>query len=118
MAEIGYPVDRAALLLEASQVKEHRAGYGFRYEPYNFEPNPDKSICEQVLQLLDLDPADIEDVYFTGALTDPAKTDFFVEYKDLEGKSRRYTPNFVIRKKPQPGGRPGTGRILIAEIKR
>ncbi len=116
-AEISYPVDRAALLLGASQIRENRAGYGFHYEPYNFDSNPEKSFCEQVLQLLDLDPDDIEDVYFTGALTDPAKTEFFVEYKDLEGKFRRYTPDFIIRKKPLPGERSGTGKVLIVEIK-
>ncbi len=61
--------------------------------------------------------ADIEDVYFTGGLTDPGKTDFFVEYKDDKGKWRRYTPDFVIRKKPGPGKPPGTGRVIIVEIK-
>jgi hypothetical protein len=57
-------------------------------------------------------------VYFTGGLTDPAKTDFFVEYRDLAGKWRRYTPDFVIRKKPALGRPPGSGRVLIVEIKR
>jgi type III restriction enzyme len=39
----------------------------------------------------------VEGIYFTGALTDPNKTEFFVEYKDDKGKWRRYTPDFVIR---------------------
>jgi hypothetical protein len=59
----------------------------------------------------------VEDLYFTGGLTDPSKTDFFVEYKDDKGKWRRYTPDFVIRKKPPRGWPPGSGRVLIVEIK-
>ena len=66
---------------------------------------------------LNLKPEEVEDIYFTGALTDPNKTDFYVEYKDDKGKWRRYTPDFVIRKKPKPGGKPGTGRVFIIEIK-
>ena len=64
-----------------------------------------------------LQPEDVEDIYFTGALTDPAKTDFFVEYRDDKGKWRRYTPDFVIRRKPAKGGKPGAGRAYIVEIK-
>ena len=60
----------------------------------------------------------MEDIYFTGALTDPAKTDFFVEYKDDKGKWRRYTPDFVIRKKPEKGRKTGSGKVFIVEIKR
>jgi predicted nucleotidyltransferase len=57
-------------------------------------------------------------MYFTGGLTDPNKTDFFVEYKALDGRTRRYTPDFVIRKKPALGQPRGSGRVLIVEIKR
>lgn len=117
-ANIMYPVDREKLLLWPQEVKENRAGYGFHYVPYNFDSNPEKSFCEQLLQHLDIDPDDIEDIYFTGALTDPAKTEFFVEYKDDRGKWRRYSPDFVIRKQPVAGARPGTGKVLIIEIKR
>jgi type III restriction enzyme len=60
----------------------------------------------------------VEGIYFTGALTDPNKTEFFVEYKDDKGKWRRYTPDFVIRRKPAAGGKPGTGKAIIVEIKR
>ena len=51
-------------------------------------------------------------------MTDPAKTDFFIEYKDDKGKWRRYTPDFVIRKKPAKNGKRGTGKVYIVEIKR
>ena len=36
---------------------------------------------------LNLRPDEVEDIYFTGALTDPAKTEFFVEYKDDKGNA-------------------------------
>jgi len=55
-------------------------------------------------------PKNIEDIYFTGALTDPQKTDFFVDYKGEDALWHRYTPDFIIRQKD--------GRCLIVEIKR
>lgn len=116
-AEIAYPVDRERLLLWPEQIRENRAGYGFHYAPYNFDSTPEKSFCEQLLRQLNLDPGEVEDVYFTGAITDPAKTEFFVEYRDTEGKYRRYTPDFVVRKKPPRGGKRGPGKVLIVEIK-
>jgi hypothetical protein len=51
----------------------------------------------------------VQEVYFTGAITDPAKTDFTIEYKDEDGRWRRYTPDFIIRRKD--------GKVLIVEIK-
>ena len=42
---------------------------------------------------------------------------FFVEYKDEKGKTRRYTPDFIIRKKPGKGKRKGTGKVYLIEIK-
>ncbi len=50
----------------------------------------------------------MEDIYFTGALTDPNKMDFSVEYKDDKGTWRRDTRDFVIRRKPEDSGRPGS----------
>jgi hypothetical protein len=91
--------------------------YGFHYTPYGFDSNPEKSFFEQLLVDLDLRAGEIEDVFFTGALTDPAKTDFFVEYKDEKGKWHRYTPDFVVRCKAGAGRAPGSGRTLIVEIK-
>ncbi|PIZ89484.1 MAG: hypothetical protein COX89_01335, partial [Candidatus Nealsonbacteria bacterium CG_4_10_14_0_2_um_filter_37_10] len=62
-----------------------------------------------ILRELNEDPDDIEDIYFTGAIDDPNKTDFFFEYKDKEGRWHNYTPDFLIRKK--------NGKMLIVEIK-
>ncbi len=118
-AEIVYPKDRESLLLARETLKDRNpADFGFHYDPYAFDSNPEKSFLELVLEELRLDPADIEDVYFTGGLTDPSRTDFFVEYKDEKGKWRRYTPDFVVRRKPAHGGSPGSGRAVIVEIKK
>lgn len=113
-AEIVFQKERQNLLLEADRVRENINGFGFHYAPYNFDSHPEISFFEQMLAHLNIHPDDIEDMYFTGALTDPDKTDFFVEYKDEAGKWRRYTPDFVIRRKDE-NGKPGES--LIVEIK-
>jgi hypothetical protein len=118
-AEIVYPKDREKLLLSWEATKKENPGdFGFHYAPYNFDSNPEKNFFEQMLVQLNMTRGEVEDVYFTGAVTDPAKTDFYVEYKDDKGKMRRYTPDFVIRRKPKQGGKPGSGRVVIVEIKR
>jgi hypothetical protein len=117
-AEITYPKDREHLLLSWSAMQQQNEhNFGFHYSPYDFDSNPEKSFFEQVLTHLNLRPDQVEDIYFTGALTDPAKTEFFVEYKDDKGKWRRYSPDFVVRKKPRRGAKRGSGRVLIVEIK-
>lgn len=118
-AEIVYPKDRERLLVSMTALaKDNPLGYGFHYTPYNFDSNPELSFFEQMLARLNLKPGDVEDIYFTGALSDPAKTDFLIDYKDDKGKWRRYTPDFVIRRKASKGGKPGSGKVLIVEIKR
>jgi len=109
-AEIIYPKDREHLLLHCEALQDNDGNFGFHYTPYNFDSNPEKDFFEQMLRALNQKPEEVEDIYFTGALTDPAKTDFYVEYKDDKGKWRRYTPDFVIRRKD--------GKTLIVEIKR
>lgn len=118
-AEIVYPKDREKLLLSWETMKKENPGdFGFHYAPYNFDSNPEKNFFEQMLAQLNMKPDDIEDIYFTGAITDPAKTDFYVEYKDDKGKMRRYTPDFIVSRKPKQGGRPGSGKVVIVEVKR
>jgi len=51
----------------------------------------------------------VEDIYFTGAMDDPNKTDFLFEYQDKDGKWHNYAPDFLIRKK--------NGKMLIVEVK-
>jgi type III restriction enzyme len=117
-ADIVYPKDREHLLLSWESMKTHNSrDFGFHYSPYDFDSNPEKSFFEQMLNHLNLKTGDVEDIYFTGAVTDPIKTDFYVEYKDEKGKWRRYTPDFVIRQKPGKGKKPGSGKVFIVEIK-
>lgn len=108
-AEISYPIDREHLLQSWDQWKEKCGEFGFHYTPYNFDSNPELNFFEQMLGQIQLNPDDVEDIYFTGALTDPKKTDFYVEYKGEDGNWHRYTPDFVIRRKD--------GKTLIVEIK-
>ena len=83
--------------------------FGFHYTPYNFDSNPEKDFFIKLLSMLNEDPADIEDIYFTGAISDPNKTDFIFEYKGKDGRWHNYTPDFLIKKK--------NGKMLIVEIK-
>lgn len=108
-AEISYPLDREKLLARWEEWRDKAGEFGFHYMPYNFDSSPEMGFFEQLLPHLKLHPEDIEDIYFTGALTDPAKTDFYVEYRGEDGRPHRYTPDFIIRRKD--------GRCLIVEIK-
>jgi len=108
-AEISYPIDREKLLVAWADWANAADGFGFHYSPYNFDSNPEKSFFEQLLGHIRLNPDEVEDIYFTGGLTDPKKTDFYVEYKGEDGAWRRYTPDFIIRRKDK--------RCLIVEIK-
>lgn len=117
-AEIVYRKDREALLLSMVDLKaSNPADLGFHYVPYNFDSNPEKDFFLRMLTELNLHPDEVEDIYFTGGITDPAKTDFFVEYKDDKGKWRRYTPDFVIRKRSDHGNGNRPGKVLIVEVK-
>lgn len=109
-AEIIYLKDRESLLmrLEDAQLM-NPAGFGFHYTPYNFDSNPEKSYFDKLLYMANADPKQVEDIYFTGALTATDKTDFYVDYRDEHGDWRRYTPDFLIRLK--------NGKCLIIEIK-
>ena len=109
-AEISYPIDRQDLLTRWDEWKSEAGKFGFHYDPYNFDSAPERSFFSQLLEALQLNPDQVEDVYFTGALTDPQKTDFFVEYKGDDKNWHRYTPDFVIRRKD--------GKCLIVEIKK
>jgi len=88
---------------------QKQSPFGFHYSPYNFNSKPEKEFFENIIRALNENPDDIEDIYFTGAISDPNKTDFFFEYKDKNGKWHTYTPDFLIRKK--------SGKMLIVEIK-
>ena len=109
-AEISYPIDREQLLAAYTDWQAQAGHLGFHYDPYNFDSKPERSFFDLLLGYLNQHPEDIDDIYFTGGLTDPQKTDFFVEYKGEDGQWHRYTPDFIIRRKD--------GKCLIIEIKK
>jgi len=109
-AEIMYPIDRQDLLTSYQKWKEKAGDFGFHYDPYNFDSHPEQNFFDQMLDHLKLHPDEVEDIYFTGAITDPQKTDFFVQYRGEDGEWHRYSPDFIIRRKD--------GRCLIVEVKK
>ena len=109
-AEITYQVGKEHLLLSWSELLAQNGGdFGFHTDPYGFDSNPERDFFLQLLSAVNLAPDQVEDIYFTGGLNDPQKTDFFVEYADVDGRWRRYSPDFVIRRRD--------GRCCIVEIK-
>jgi septal ring-binding cell division protein DamX len=85
-AQISYSVSQEKLLrhVEAFASGNPR-DLGFHYSPYNFDSGAEAEFFETLLAELQLNKDDIEDIYFTGALTSPNKTDFIVEYLDTDG---------------------------------
>ncbi len=83
--------------------------FGFHYDPYNFDSKPEKEFFENLLLVFGENPDDVEDIYFTGAITSKEKNDIIFEYKGSDGKWHNYTPDFLIKKK--------NGKIIIVEIK-
>jgi len=109
-AEITYRKDKEHLLLSWQEMMGQNDGdFGFHYDPYNFDSKPEQHFFRQMLHAINVAPEHVEDVYFTGGLTDPRKTEFHVEYKGEDGKWHRYSPDFVVRRKD--------GRCTIVEIK-
>lgn len=108
-AEITYHKEQEDLLLSWQQLARTADPFGFHYTPYNFDSGPERDYFLQLMTQLDQDPHDIADVYFTGAITDPRKTDVYVEYKGIDGRWHRYSPDFVIRRHD--------GHTTIVEIK-
>jgi type III restriction enzyme len=83
--------------------------YGFHYEPYNFDVQAERDFFNKILGILTMKREQIEDIYFTGGLTNPKYTDFYFEYKAEDNKYHKYYPDFLIKKK--------SGELYIIEIK-
>jgi hypothetical protein len=109
-AEIQFPIDRQRLLTSYHAWKAKAGAFGFHYDPYNFDSRPEQNFFEQMLAHLNVHPDEVEDIYFTGAISDPQKTDFYVDYFGEDGRWHRYSPDFLIRRTD--------GKCLIVEIKR
>ncbi len=110
-ARISFAKDRAHLYKRADELPDAALArdMSFHYEGYNFDSQPEAQYLERVLALLKQHPGQIDGVWFTGGLTDPAKTELFAEYQGVDGRWHRYTPDFVISRKD--------GKVLVVEIK-
>lgn len=116
-AQITYHKDRANRLWHVEDASaDYGDAFGFHYSPYNFDSLPEKDFLAKVLDVLKVEPGGVEDVYFTGGLGRD-KTDFVVEYKGKDGRWHPYSPDFLIRLKPKVDAAPGSGKLLIVEIK-
>jgi hypothetical protein len=114
-AEIRIPKVNSHLIAPFRDAPVKDTPFGYHYDPYTFDSNAEKSFfLDHLLPHIELNPAEVEDIYFTGGITDNGKTDFFVEYRDDKGHWRNYFPDFIIRLKGK-GNQPG--KCLIVEIK-
>ena len=111
-ARISFAKDREPLYLMARDTPDaaHALASSFHYEGYNFDSGPEAEFLRWALTQLHNESHQIEGVWFTGGITDPAKTDLYAEYLGDDGRWHRYTPDFVLRR--------ADGKHLVVEIKR
>ena len=105
---IRYKKDSNPIMLADNEVSNPE-NFGFHYNPYHFDSSNEQDFFKQICQSLNAKPDEILDIYFTGGLTSEKYTDFVFEYEDVQGKFRKYYPDFVVLKK--------TGEFIIIEIK-
>lgn len=74
-----------------------------------FDSSPEKEFFTWLLEILDEDSADAEDIYYTGGMDDPNKTEFLFEYKGKDSRYHNYAPDFLIKRK--------NGKMIIVEVK-
>lgn len=111
-ARISFAKERELLYLTAKDTPDatHALANSFHYEGYNFDSGPEAEFLRWALTQLQNEKHQIEGVWFTGGITDPAKTDLYAEYLGDDGRWHRYTPDFVLRR--------ADGKHLVVEIKR
>jgi hypothetical protein len=90
-------------------IHHEKEDLGFHYTPYNFDSQPERVFFNEMLAELEVHKKDVEDIYFTGGITSPKKTDFYFQYKGIDGGYHNYFPDFLIVKKDNS--------FLIVEIK-
>ena len=105
---IRYKKDSQTHILAENDITNKKQ-FGFHYNPYHFDSAPEQEFFAEICISLNAKPAEITDIYFTGGLTSEKYTDFAFEYKDMQGKFRKYYPDFVVLK--------NNGEFIIVEIK-
>jgi hypothetical protein len=107
---IRYRADKANLITDKSEFSNrNKRNLGFHYTPYNFDSAPEKEFMREMLERLQTNHQEVEDIYFTGALSDTRQTDLHFQYLHPDGTWRNYFPDFVITKT--------NGSFLIVEVK-
>lgn len=111
-ARISFAKDRESLYLTTQETPDpaQALAASFHYEGYNFDSRPEREFLEWALALLREHPHHVEGLWFTGGLSDPAKTDLYADYLGDDGRWHRYTPDFVIRRVD--------GKYLVIEVKK
>ncbi len=111
-ARVSFAKEREPLYLTAQDTPDaaHALARSFHYEGYNFDSGPEADFLKWALAQLQGGEHQIDGVWFTGGLTDPAKTDLYAEYLGDDGRWHRYTPDFVLRRTD--------GKHLVVEIKK
>jgi len=111
-ARVSFAKEREPLYLTSQDTPDaaHALARSFHYEGYNFDSGPEAEFLKWALAQLQSDAHQIDGVWFTGGLTDPAKTDLYAEYLGDDGRWHRYTPDFVLRR--------ADGKHLVVEIKK
>lgn len=111
-ARISFAKEREALYKTANDTSDVAFALenSFHYEGYNFDSSPEVEFLDWTLSVLKNEAHQIEGLWFTGGLTDPAKTDLCAEYLGEDGRWHRYTPDFVLRR--------ADGKHLVVEIKK
>ena len=81
-ARISFSPRREPLYLTARDTPDaaHALASSFHYEGYNFDSAPRPEFLRWALTQLQTQAHQIEGVWFTGGITDPAKTDLYAEY--------------------------------------
>jgi type III restriction enzyme len=79
----------------ALEMYDGRYPNSFHIEPYIFNNESEKRLFEYFVE-----HKEIEEIYYTGGITDVGHNEFYVEYYDeLEGRWRRYYPDFILKLK-------------------
>lgn len=107
---VRYDFGKEKLLARREDFSARNSGdFGFHYDPYYFDSEPEKEFFVEMLERLGQKKDEVEDIYFTGGITNSRQTDFHFEYKGEDGRHHQYYPDFVILKK--------SGEFLIVEVK-
>jgi hypothetical protein len=65
----------------------------YHLDHYIFDSGEERKLFEMLLT-----HERVEEIYFTGGITDPAHNEFYVEYYDEQaGRWRKYFPDFFLR---------------------